>query len=161
MFSFAWFGWAQENPRQHWRKYIGVASLVSLVVCMIGIYLSVKHWHAASALSDTRSFKLYLVIFYTEFIVATIGSFFLIKFKKKQFVAPWICFVVSAHFFLLALIFKDNSLYILSLLMIIISLCSPTLAKRFHVTYSAITGIGSGIVLLCFAILGLVQFILV
>jgi hypothetical protein len=25
MFSFVWFGWAQENPRENWRKYTGVA----------------------------------------------------------------------------------------------------------------------------------------
>ncbi|HLS66235.1 MAG TPA: hypothetical protein VK029_04485 [Pseudogracilibacillus sp.] len=110
-------------------------------------------------MSDKHSFNIYLIIFYTEFIVATLGSVLLIKLKKKQFIAPWICFVVGAHFSSLAPIFKDSSLYILAILMIIIAFSSPSLAKKFHVANSAITGIGSGIVLLCFALLGLVRFI--
>jgi len=44
MFSFIWFGWAQENPRKHRRKYIGVASGIALLVCSIGVYLSVAYW---------------------------------------------------------------------------------------------------------------------
>lgn len=32
MFSFIWFGWAQENPRKYWRKYIGVAPWIAFIV---------------------------------------------------------------------------------------------------------------------------------
>jgi len=39
MFSFVWFGWAQENPGKNWRKYIGVSSGIALLVCLIGVYL--------------------------------------------------------------------------------------------------------------------------
>lgn len=160
-FSLAWFGWAQENPRKSWRKYIGIASGVALLVCLVGVFLSVQNWNEASALSEKESFTQYLIVFYAEFIIAGIGVFFLIKSKYKSYVAPWVSFVVGTHFFWLADIFKDPSLYILAVLMIIISFISPRLAKKMDVPNSAITGIGSGALLFCFAILGLIRYLLV
>ena len=83
MFSFVWFGWAQENPRENWRKYIGVASGIALLVCLIGVYLSVTHWDAATTLSEKDTFNNYLIVFYTEFFIAGLGAFLLIRSKKR------------------------------------------------------------------------------
>lgn len=160
MFSLVWFGWAQENPKQNWRKYIGVASGIALLLCLIGVYLSITHWNEATILSEKAAFTNYLIVFYTEFIIAGIGAFFLIRSKKKHYVAPWIGFIVGAHFFWLKNIFNDPSLYLLGILMIAIALISPWLSKKTGVANSAITGIGSGSILLCFSILGLIRFLL-
>lgn len=160
MFSFVWFGWAQENPRKNWRKYIGVASGIALLVCLIGVYLSVTHWDAATTLSEKDTFTNYLIVFYTEFFIAGLGAFLLIRSKKKDYVAPWIAFIVGAHFFWLENIFKDPSLYMLAVLMIAIAVLSPWLSKKIGVANSAITGIGSGTSLFCFAILGLIRYLL-
>ncbi len=161
MFSFVWFGWSQENPRKNWRKYIGVASGIALLVCLIGVYLSVTHWDAATTLSEKDTYKNYLIVFYTEFFIAGLGAFLLIRSKKKDYVAPWIAFIVGVHFFWLVNIFKDPSLYILAVLMIAIAVLSPWLSKKMGVANSAITGIGSGTSLFCFAILGLIRYLLV
>lgn len=161
MFSFVWFGWAQENPRKNWRKYIGIASGVSLLVCLIGVYLSVTNWEAATGLSEKDKFTNYLIVFYTEFFIAGLGAFLLIRYKKKDYVAPWIAFIVGTHFFWLESIFKDPSMYILAVLMIAIAIISPWLSKKLGVANSAITGIGSGTALFCFAILGLIRYLLV
>ena len=67
MFSFVWFGWAQEKPRASWRIFIGLASAVALLVCLVGVYLSVKNWDAPSALSDGTAFRNYLLTVYIEF----------------------------------------------------------------------------------------------
>lgn len=160
MFSFAWFGWAQEKPRKSWRKYIGIASGIALLVCLIGVYLSVTHWNAATTLAEKDTFTNYLIVFYAEFIIAGVGSFFLIRSTKRDYVAPWIAFIVGSHFFFLVNIFKDPSLYILAILMIVIAVISPWLSKKMKVASSAITGIGSGTVLFCFAILGLIRYLL-
>lgn len=161
MFSFVWFGWAQENPRKGWRKYLGIASGVAFLVCLLGVYLSVKNWEAASALSKMGAYKNYLIVFYGEFIIAGIGAFALIKTKRKQFIAPWVAFIVGIHFIALKFVFDDVSLYLLAALLVVVSLLSLLIAPKLKVAHSAITGIGAGTVLFGFAILGLIRFLLV
>lgn len=158
MFSFCWFGWAQENPRPSWRKYIGIASGVALLVCLVGVYLSVTNWDAPSALSDQAAFRQYLFYVYAEFVLAGAGAFVLIKRKHKDYVAPWIAFIVGIHFIALKSVFADPSLYLLALLVVGISLLSLPLSRKWQVASSAITGIGVGTVLFAFAILGLIRY---
>ncbi|RDW19054.1 hypothetical protein CWR48_08365 [Oceanobacillus arenosus] len=161
MFSMCWFGWAQENPRKSWRKYLGLASGIALVVSIIGIYLSVTHWHSPSALADSTAYKNYLIFFFLEFTLAGIGAFFLIKFKRSNFVSPWIAFIVGIHFIWMKDVFQDASLYILAVLLIGISFISLPLSKMLEVPNSAITGALAGTALFCFAIIGLIRFLLI
>lgn len=161
MFSFIWFGWAQENPRKSWRKYIGIASAFALFVCLIGIYLSVTNWHERTALSNSSVFHNYLIFVFIEFLLAGIGVFLIIRLKKNDYVAPWIAFIVGIHFFWLKNIFNDFSLYILAVLLIGVVIISLWLSKKLNVANSAITGIGAGTVLFSFAILGLIRFLMV
>ncbi|WP_282936879.1 hypothetical protein [Paenibacillus sp. RC67] len=159
MFSFCWFGWAQENPKASWRKYIGIASGAALLICLIGVYLSVKNWNAPSALSDTTSFNNYLISVYVEFFLAGAGAFVLIKLKRSKYVSPWIAFIVGIHFIGLKSVFDDPSLYILAILLVAVSIIALFISPRLHVAISAITGIGAGTVLFCFAILGLIRYL--
>lgn len=159
MFSLSWFGWAQESPRASWRKYIGIASGVSLLVCLVGVYLSVMNWHKPSALSEGHSYNTYLIIFYVEIFLCGAGAFVLLKKKLGNYVAPWIAFIVGVHFIALKDVFQDPSLYILAALLILISISSLYVSKRLGVVNSAITGIGAGSVLLVFALLGLVRYL--
>ncbi|MFD0715321.1 hypothetical protein [Paenibacillus sp. GCM10027626] len=159
MFSFCWFGWAQENPRPSWRIYLGIASGVALLLCLTGVYLSVTNWHAASALSETTAFSTYLITVYIEFAIAGIGAFVLMRRKLKNYVAPWIAFIVGIHFIGLKSVFDDSSLYILAALLVAVSILSLYISPRLQVANSAITGIGAGIVLFAFALLGLIRFL--
>ncbi|WP_152394496.1 hypothetical protein [Paenibacillus guangzhouensis] len=161
MFSFSWFGWAQERPRASWRLYLGIASGIALLVCLYGVYLSVTHWDAPSALNDKTSYRNYLITVYVEFFLAAAGAFALIRWKRKDYVAPWIAFIVGLHFIGLKPVFNDASLYVLAALLVIVSVISVFLAPKLNVANSAITGIGSGAVLFAFAILGLIRFYLV
>lgn len=81
MFSFSWFGWAQERPRANWRIYIGIASGIALLVCLLGVYLSINNWNEPSALSDNTSFTVYLITVFIEFFVAGAGAFIIIRKK--------------------------------------------------------------------------------
>ncbi len=81
--------------------------------------------------------------------------------EKKDYVAPWIAFIVGVHFFWLVNVFKDSSLYILAILLIVIAALSLWLSKKLKIANSAVTGIGSGTALFCFAVLGLIRYLLV
>jgi len=157
-FSFVWFGWAQEKPRPGWRVYLGIASGISFLVCLFGVYLSVKNWNAPSALSDADSYRQYLIFFYLEIILAAAGAFVLMRKKRGQFVAPWVAFIVGVHFIGLKTVFEDFSLYLLAALLIGVSVIAIFVSPKLKVAYSAITGIGSGTALFAFAILGLVRY---
>lgn len=159
-FSFSWFGWAQENPRKSWRLYIGIASGAALLLSLFGIYLSVTHWNSATALDESGAFTGYLIFVFIEFFLAGVGAVMLTKMKRKEYIAPWIAFIVGVHFIWLKDIFQDAGLYLLAALLVGVSIGSIFIAKKLNVTISAITGIGSGIVLFGFAVYGLVRFIL-
>jgi hypothetical protein len=131
---------------------------VSLLVGLSGVYLSVLNWNNPSALSEDHSYNTYLIIFYIEIFLSGAGAFLLIKKKLGNYVAPWIAFIVGVHFIALKGVFQDPSLYILAALLILISISSFNVSKRFGVANSAITGIGAGSVLLVFALLGLVRY---
>ncbi|WP_211749411.1 hypothetical protein [Paenibacillus sp. Marseille-Q4541] len=160
MFSMSWFGWAQENPRASWRKYLGIASGIALLVCLFGVYLSITNWNAPSALTDQTNFRNYVITVYVEFFLAGAGAFVLIRIKQKDKVAPWIAFIVGIHFIGLASVFKDPSLYLLAALLVSISIISLFVSRKLQVACSAITGIGSGATLLGFAVLGIIRFYL-
>lgn len=159
MFSFSWFGWAQENPRPGWRKYIGIASGIALLVCLLGVYLSITNWDTPSALTDRTSFRNYLISVYVEFFLAGAGAFVLIRRGGKNYVAPWIAFIVGIHFIGLKSVFDDASLYVLAVLLVAVSIVALYASRRLKVASSAITGIGAGTVLFGFAILGLIRFL--
>ncbi|MCS7462149.1 hypothetical protein N0M98_18585 [Paenibacillus doosanensis] len=158
MFSFVWFGWAQEGPRPNWRLYIGIASGIALAVCLTGVYLSVTNWEAPSALSEASAFRNYLISFYAEFALAGVGAFVLSRSKRKAYISPWIAFIVGIHFISLKSVFDDPSLWILAALMIAVSIVTVIIAPKLRVANSAITGIGAGTVLFGFALLGLIRF---
>ncbi|WP_339315979.1 hypothetical protein [Paenibacillus sp. FSL R10-2734] len=160
MFSFSWFGWAQENPRSSWRKYIGISSGVALLICLIGVYLSVTNWDAPSVLNDKTSFDNYLISVYIEFFLAGAGASILMKCKYNDYTAPWIAFIVGIHFIGLKSVFNDFSLYILAALLVVVSIASLFISKKLKVANSAITGIGAGTVLFAFALLGLIRYLL-
>ncbi|OME97793.1 hypothetical protein BK127_40335 [Paenibacillus sp. FSL H7-0331] len=59
--------------------YIGKASGIALLVCLMGVYLSVTNWDAPSVLMETSAFRDYLISFYAEFVLAGAGAFVLIR----------------------------------------------------------------------------------
>lgn len=158
--SFVWFGWAQEAPRKSWRAYIGMASGITLILGLAGVYLSVTNWDAASALRDGSSFTTYIIVFWLEIVIGIIGVIVLFRKKKQEYAAPWIALIVGIHFIFLAEVFNDAALYMLAVLMVAAALISPWMARRLEVAYSAVTGISSGVLLFTFAMLGLVRFLL-
>ncbi|TDQ36227.1 hypothetical protein [Aureibacillus halotolerans] len=158
MFSVSWFGWAQENPKKSWRVPLGIASGLGFIVCGIGIYLSIGHWGEATALSDPEAFTNYVTFVWIEFVLAAVGAIVLLVKKHKEYMAPWIAFVVGVHFIWLKAVFQDPSLYVLAGLLIIVSIVAIPISKRMQVASSAITGIGAGTSLFAFAILGLLRF---
>lgn len=159
-FSAVWFGWAQEKPREKWRIYLRIATVVAVVVSLLGFYLSGTHWNAASMLNEGTNFKTYLIIFYGEMAIGGAGAVGLFLLKRQQYISAWIALIVGIHFIALESVFADSSLYVLAAFLILIALGSPFAAGKLKVAISAVTGIASGLTLLVYALSGLVRFVL-
>jgi hypothetical protein len=160
LFSFVWFGWAQERPRPKWRLPLGIASGAALLACGFGIYLSVINWNAPSALNEQAPFLVYLITFWAQFVIIGAGSFILIRRKKSGLVAPWVLFIVGLHFISLVFVFNDPLLFLLAALLTGAAVASIFVAPKLAVANSAIAGIGAGTILLGFALLGLGRYLL-
>jgi hypothetical protein len=159
-FSFVWFGWAQEKPRPGWRLPIGIAQGLAFLLCGVGVYFSIINWGAGSALKEVGSYTTYLIIFYVELFLSGLGAFVLIRLKKSNFISPWILFIVGTHFIALEFVFRDSALFLLAALLIMIAVTSVFISPKLQVANSAIAGIGAGTVLFCFAMLGMVRFLM-
>lgn len=159
IFSFCWLGWAQEAPQEGWRLGIGIASAIALILGIIGGILSYFHWHDASILNNKNDFKWYLVFFVFEILLAVIGAILFLLIGRNSWVSIWISFIVAVHFIGLGFVFNDKSLFLLTCLMIIVTISSIPLSGHFKVAPSAILGIGNGICLLSFSIMGLIRFL--
>lgn len=151
-FSMAWFGWSQENPPKNWRKYIGILTGISLLIFLGGIYLSYSNLGAGSALDGNASMNNYFVFVVLEFMIAGIGAVILFRKNMRNYVAPWVCFIVGVHFFGLRYVFQDFSLHILGLLLVIVSGAAIYYAKNSKYTMPTITGISAGAILMAFAL---------
>ncbi len=132
-----------------------------MIVGLIGVYFSIQHWHASTALTDTNSFSSYLTFVNLEVILCAVGAIILTRYKKQSYIAPWICLIVGIHFIPLKSVFQDSSLYLLAALLTVVSLLSIVLSKKLAISKSALTGLGAGIVLFSFAISGLIRFFMV
>lgn len=98
-FSMVWYGWSQENPPKSWRKFIGFLTGIALLVCLSGIYLSIKNWEAGTALAAGHSLNNYYVFVILEFVIAGLGVFIL--YRKMGWNMQRHGFVLSsAHTFL-------------------------------------------------------------
>ena len=157
-FAFAWFGWAQENPPEKLRVWLGLGSIISLMVAALGGYLAYTNWHALSALNREGVYELFGIVVATEIVLAFIGSIILMKRNRNDLIASWVAFVVAIHFIPLAVMFQDSSLYILSALIVtgIILLHRVTAEK---IKRNTMTCIFTACVLLVFAVRGLLIYL--
>lgn len=155
LFSFAWFGWAQETLPTQWRWPVALASGSALLLATYSGYLSYQHWHSASVLATEANYQWYLIFVISEFILAGSGALLLLKKHQSPYVAPWISLIVGSHFIALQFIFHDPSLYLLAALMISVSLGG--LFRQIHAR-SALVGVSNGVILLGFALFNFGRF---
>lgn len=158
-FGMIWFGWAQENPPKSWRLPLGVMAGVCFLIACTGGYLAFKHWGDTSVFNTSGVAQQFGIIAGVEFASALIGVGILYWLRKQEFISSWIAFIVGLHFWPLAWIFQDKAFYALAVLVVLASVASIFIAKRTDLTVATLTGVGTGGVLLIFAIRGLIMVI--
>jgi hypothetical protein len=150
-FGFVWFGWAQEDPPRRWRLPLGAGSVLSVLTAAAGGFLAWRAWNDGTVFNAETS-PAFGVIVGIEFGVAALGSALLIWRKRADLVAPWIAFVVGVHFFPLAPLLRYPVLTVVAALVCLWALAAVPLARRAQLHPSAVTGAGTGTLLLLAAL---------
>jgi hypothetical protein len=150
--AFVWFGWAQEAPPARWRVPLAAGSGLGLVLAVIGVLLTWQHWGPESALAAGEARRTFGIVCGIEFGLAGLGAGLLGAWKRPQWIATWIAFVVGIHFIPLAFIFDDPAQLGLAALIVTAAGLSVVVHRRTAITASAVVGLGSGAALLVYAV---------
>lgn len=155
-FGSGWFGWAQEAPPPRWSWRLALGSILSLAVAIGGGIVAWQHWSDGTIFGpDTgRNFGIVVGI---EFAVAAVGALALALTKRKEFIPPWIAFVVGVHLFPVAVILDYPMLHVVAALVTLVSLVAIPIARSRSLAISFVTGVGTGLVLLAGAVYSLVS----
>jgi hypothetical protein len=135
-FASSWYGWAQEAPPKIWRTPLGIGSGLALLTAVAGGLLTWRHWSDGTVFDDdtSRSFGIVVGI---EFAAAAIGAGLLAVRRRAEYISVWIAFVVGVHLF-----------PVVAALITLVAIAAIPVARARSVSVSAVTGVGTGSVLL-------------
>ena len=152
LFSFAWFGWAQERPpadRVRWA--LGAGSLLALGPTVYGVMRALDS-RSEGAIAAGDDLGTYLIVVGPEFALALVGAIVLWVVDRSEYTSAWICLVVGAHFFPLAPLLNQPILYLVGVLICAWPFLAVRGAHRRDVSISFATGVGAGVCLLFFGV---------
>lgn len=154
-FGMVWFGWAQEDPPKRWRAWLAGGSILSVLTAIAGGLLAWQHWGDGSAF-DRETSPIFGIIVGIEFGVAAIGALLLtLVFKRREFVAPWVAFVVGVHLFPVAALIGYPLVHVAAALVTVVSILAIPVARKSALAPSAVTGLGTGVSLLVVGLISL------
>jgi hypothetical protein len=156
-FGSSWFGWAQEAPPERWRKPLVAGSVASLLTAAAGGLLAWRHWSDGSVFGSPDTGRSFGILVGIEFGLAGLGAALLsIRERHRDLVSAWIALVVGVHFFPVAVLIKFPLVHVAGALVTLVALAAVPVARKRSLRVSAITGVGTGVVLLAAAIVSLV-----
>jgi hypothetical protein len=154
-FSAVWFGWAEADPPEWLRVWLGVGITIGWLVALVGAIVGFRSSGETSAMRDRTSRARYGKTVGVEFALVGVGAAVLGLAGLIDFIPVWVCAVVGAHFFPLASILRQRMLYPLG-----IALCAVAVAGLFttvisDISASTIVGVSAGLLLFAYAVTSL------
>jgi hypothetical protein len=157
-FASAWFGWAQEDPPDAWRRPLVAGSVLSLLIAAAGAVLAWRHWSDGTAFNADTS-RAFGIIVGIEFAVAALGAVVLARLRRSDLTPAWIALVVGVHLFPLAPLLRYPLLTPVAVLVTVAALTVVPLTRSKSLAVSAGVGVATGTILLATALLSLVTVI--
>lgn len=152
-FAAAWFGWAQADSDLG--IWLTIGSILSLAVAVAGAVIGFRSPGDGSAMRSRDANRRYGILVGIEFATAFIGAAILGATGAAAYIPVWICAVVGVHFFPLAPVLRDRGLYPLGVAMCVVAAIGLVTGLASDVAPSTVVGIGAGLLLLGYAVLGL------
>ena len=155
-FTMAWFGWAQEDPPQRWRKWLVAGSVLAALIVVAAGLLAWSVWNTGTAL-DADTARRFGIVVGVEFGLAGAGAGLLTWHGRKELVPVWIALMVGVHFLPLAALLRYPLLYLVATVVTIVAAAAVPVARRSSLPVSAVNGVGVGTTLLTAATFALVE----
>jgi hypothetical protein len=154
-FAFVWFGWGQADAPSWLVVPLAVGTGLGALLAAVGVVVTKRSAGRLPAMSDPSVRRRYGIIVGLEFGLLGAGAAVLGVAGQYQWVPVWICFGVGVHFFPLAQVLENPSLYPLGVLLIAVALAALVTGLASAVAPSTITGAGAGLCLLTFGLASL------
>ncbi|MFF0717257.1 MULTISPECIES: hypothetical protein [unclassified Micromonospora] len=154
-FAMSWFGWAQEAPPPRWRKPLVAASIAAVLVLVLGALVAWRHWSDGTSFTAETS-RTFGIVVGIEFGLAALGAGILAAVRRRDIIPAWIAFVVGVHLFPVAALIGYPLIHVVAALITLVSLAAVPVARNRALPVSAVTGLGTGGVLLTAAVSSLI-----
>lgn len=148
VFAAAWFGWAQGGAPAQFGTYLTLAAVLSLIVAIVGGVLTLRHRSELTTARDKASSARYGRRVGLTYLVIGIGVAVLVVTDQPKYVAPWVGFIVGAHFWILVDVLRDRLLIPLGMVVVAVSMAAVVVGLTTSVPPNFVAGIGIGIALL-------------
>lgn len=129
-------------------------SILSLLTAIAGGVVAWQHWHDGTVF-DAATSRSFGIIVGIEFALAGLGAALLAAFHKAQIIPAWIALVVGVHLIPVAWILRYPLIFVVGALVTLMALAAVPVARARSLAVSAVTGLGTGTVLLGGALVSL------
>jgi hypothetical protein len=154
-FALAWFGWGTADASAVLSVLLSVGSSAALAVALLAAVRVYHRPRPGHALGDPTVRRRYGIVVAVEFAVAGLGAVALGMSGAGDYVPVWVCAVVGLHFVALARVLSAPALRGLGVAVTAVATAALLVGAFSALAPSSVTGGGTGLVLLGFAIMTL------
>ena len=152
-----WFSWGQAAAPSWLSTPLGIASVVGIMVAVVGVVLAVRASGERTRMHDAPVRRRYSIIVGVEFAALAVGAAILAATGLVDWIAVWVCAGVGVHFLPLSRVLDDPILVPLGLVLCAIAGTALLVAAVTTITPSTVIGPATGISLLIAAITALLR----
>lgn len=145
-----WLSWGQDGAPAGWAVPLTVCSAVGIVVAIAGAIRTWQHRHGESAMSQVQGRRTYRRVVILESLVIAGGATALGVTGHYPYIAPWVLLVVGLHFVPLGRLFRIQSLVVLGVLTVVVSVAAAIEGLLGTVSPTTIAGGVGGMLLIMF-----------
>ncbi len=147
VFAAVWLSWGGGEAPASWDVPLRVAGWLAVAVAVVAGVLLLRRGRTDNG-PDPSTSRRYGRVVLVSYLVIAFGTVALLVAGLAEYVAPWVAFVVGAHFWALAPVLGDRLLVPLGLAVLVVAVVAAVGAGSTEADPTFLTGLGTGGVLL-------------
>ena len=120
-FAAAWFSWGAGGLSGHWSALVTAASIAGLVLAVLGGILAWRARGGPSSMRDPAASRRFGIVVVITYAFIGVGLVALGTVGQSAYIAPWVGFMIGAHFWPLARVLQDRTLVPLAVVVMLIA----------------------------------------